>query len=95
MAKQFWGLTLYHTILTFKYLEKEAFCKHCRKPAFSPLPTMFSTLPKINFNFLVPFILSSANAFNLDNSIILSFGKELMAQGRNVFENMDEGDNAV
>ena len=38
---------------------------------------MFSTLPKPNFNFWVTSILSSANAFNLDSSKILSFGKEL------------------
>ena len=38
---------------------------------------MFSTLPKPNFNFSVPFILSSANSFNLNQSEILSFGKEL------------------
>ena len=46
-------------------------------PAFSPFPTMFSTLLKTSFNFAVTFILSSANAFNLDKSKILSFGKEL------------------
>ena len=39
---------------------------------------MFSTLPKTNLIFSVTFILSSANAFNLDQSTILSFGKELM-----------------
>ena len=38
---------------------------------------MFSTLPKIIFNFSVTFILLSANAFNLDQSKILSFGKVL------------------
>ena len=39
---------------------------------------MFSTLPKTNFDyFSATFILSSANAFNLDQSINLSFGKEL------------------
>ena len=76
------GLTLYHTITTFNNHKKEAFQKHCgkrrkcRKPAFSPFPTMFSTHPKTNFNFSVAFNLSSANAFNLDQSIILSFGKE-------------------
>ena len=45
-------------------------------PAFSPLSTMFSTLLKTNFNFSVTFILSSANAFNLNQSKNLSFGKE-------------------
>ena len=38
---------------------------------------MFSTLTITNFNFSVSFILSTANAFNLDQSKILSFGKEL------------------
>ena len=38
---------------------------------------MFSTLRKSNFNFLVTFILSIANAFNLDQSRIFWFGKEL------------------
>ena len=76
-------LSLYHRITTLSDLEKEAFWKHCGKrrkcwsPAFSPFPTMFSTLPKSNFNFWVTFILSSANAFNLDQSKNLSFGKEL------------------
>ena len=43
-------LTRYHTILTFNDHEKESFWKHCGKrrkcwkPAFSPFPTMFSTL---------------------------------------------------
>ena len=37
---------------------------------------MFSTLAKIIFNFLVTFILLSANAF-LDQSKILSIGKQL------------------
>ena len=40
---------------------------------------MFSTLPKTNFNFSVTSILSSANAFNLDLSEILTCGKELRA----------------
>ena len=37
---------------------------------------MFSTLPK-PYNFSFSFILLSANSFNLDQSKILSFGKEL------------------
>ena len=75
--------TLYHTIRTFNNLEKEAFWKYCKKrrkscqPAFYPFPTMFSTLPKSNFNFWVTFILSSTNDFNLDQCKNLSFGTEL------------------
>ena len=41
---------------------------------------MFSTLPIPNLNFSFTFILSCANAFNLDQSEILSFGKELRQQ---------------
>ena len=44
--------------------------------AFS-LPAMFSTCPNTNFNFSVTCILSSANAFNLNQSKKLSFDKEL------------------
>ena len=43
--------------------------------AFSPFPTMFSVLPKTNFTLSVTFILLSANAFLLDQSKILLFGK--------------------
>ena len=38
---------------------------------------MFSTLPKSSLNFSFTFILSPANAFNLDQFKILLFGKEL------------------
>ena len=38
---------------------------------------MFSTLSKTKIIILANFILSSANAFNLEQSTILSFGKEL------------------
>ena len=38
---------------------------------------MFSSLPETNFDSLVTFILSSTNAFNLDQSKILLFAKEL------------------
>ena len=62
-------ITLYHTIPTFNNPEKEA--------AFSPFPTMFSTHPKKNFCFSVRFILSSTNAFNLDQFKNVSFGKEI------------------
>ena len=36
---------------------------------------MFSTLPKTNFNFAVTFILSSASAFNLDQTEILWYDR--------------------
>ena len=73
----------YHKIPTYNDPEKEAFQKYCGKrkkcwfPAFSPFPTRFSTLFNSNFIFWVPFILSSANAFNLNQSGIVLFGKEL------------------
>ena len=46
---------------------------------FLPFPLCFLPIPnsKVNFCFLVTFVLSSAHAFNLDQSKILSFGKEL------------------
>ena len=44
---------------------------------FVLFPKIFSSHPKINFNFSIAFNLSSAIAFNLDLSKILLFGKEL------------------
>ena len=60
---------------------KEASRKHCRKrrkcrgPAFSPFPTMLSTLSKTEI-----IILFTVNAFKLDKSKFLPFGKELKAE---------------
>ena len=104
------ALTHYHTIPSFDAPEKEAFRKHCGKrrkcwrPAFSPFPTMFSTLHKTNFKLSFTFILSSANAFNLDQSKILSFGNglnqyhtipTLMTLGEKPFEKIvGKGENA-
>ena len=62
---------------------KEAFSKHCGKrrkcwlPAFSPFPTLFSTLSKIEIIIYVTIILLSANAFNLDKVKSLSSGNGL------------------
>ena len=50
-------------------------------PAFSPFPTMFSTLPGTNLNFSVTFSLLSANVSNFNKSKILSFGKEFKRVG--------------
>ena len=47
--------------------------------SISPFPTMFSTQHTTNFNFPIAFNLLSANAFNLDQSKILLFGKDLIA----------------
>ena len=53
--------------------------------------TMSSTFPKPNI-FFIYIYLPSANAFNLDRSKILSFGKELTViannEGENHFHNM-------
>ena len=63
--------TLVTSILFCSNTGNEAFWTHCRKrrkcwkPAFSPSPTTFSTLPERNFNFSVTSILSSASSFNL------------------------------
>ena len=68
---------------TFDVSGKQAFSKHCGKrrkcwkPAFSPFPTMFSALSKTKIIIYVTFILSSANAFNLDKVKFLLFGKGL------------------
>ena len=75
-------LTLCHTIPTFNYPKKKNPLKNVLRKGenagnqhFFPFPTMFSTLPKTNFNFLVIFMLLSANAFNLDMYEKSSFGK--------------------
>ena len=62
------GLTLNHTISTVSNHEK----------MFSPFPKTFSTMPKTNFKFWVTFNWSSARALNLDYSMDLSFGRELL-----------------
>ena len=75
-------LTQYHTGQTFIDPNRDAFCKHCGKRRkagnrhFLLFPQFFSALHKINFKFSVTFILLSADAFRLDQSKILSFGKE-------------------
>ena len=59
------------------------FSKHCGKRrkcwlrAFSPFPTMFSTLPRRISISQLKVILSSANALNTDQSKIVLFGIEL------------------
>ena len=46
-------------------------------PAFSPFSPMFYPISEREINISATFTLSTANAFNLDLSKILSFGKEL------------------
>ena len=63
--------------------EKEAVWKHYRKrsvQAISLFPTMFSPLSKTEIIIFVTFNLSSANAFNLACSKILSCGNGLANQ---------------
>ena len=78
----FLSLTLYHTIPTINDPLKEAFWKQCGKrrkcwwPAFSPFPTMFSTLLKTKFNIRLHYLVA-ANDFNLDQTQVIAFGKEL------------------
>ena len=77
------GLTPYHTIPTFNALKKRSPLKTLWEKekmlvtSIFTIPTMFSTIPKMNFNFSVPFILLSANAFNFNKSYMLLFGKAL------------------
>ena len=52
---------------------------------------MFSALPKRNFNVSVTFILSSANALKLDQSKILSFGKEIIQKSAYLFTKLTNG----
>ena len=79
------SLTINHTILTLNDLEKKPFensgnRKKCKWPAFSSFTIMFLTLSKTKIIIFANLILSSANAFNLDQSKILSFSKELIRQ---------------
>ena len=46
--------------------------KKCCKPAFSPLPTIFSTLLKTKADVIDGFILSPTNALNLNQFRIVS-----------------------
>ena len=59
----------------FEYTVRKG--ENAEKPAFSLFPTLFLTHPRSHFSFLITFILSYANAFNLDKSKILLFRKEL------------------
>ena len=77
-------LTVFHITLTFNNLEEGGFGKHCGKrrkcwkPAFSPFPTVFSTLSKGEILITTTFDFPSANAVNLVLSKNLLFGRGLM-----------------
>ena len=75
-------LTLYHTILTFNNIEKEEFRKTLLEKEKMLVTSIFSFsqnvfYPSLNkFQFFHSHFFSSANAFNLDQFKVLSFGKE-------------------
>ena len=78
------SLIVYHTMPTFNDPEKESFFENIAGKGenagnqhFLLLLQCFTPFPKTNFNFLVTFIVLSANALNLDQSKILSFDKVL------------------
>ena len=66
-------LILYHTIPNFNNPEKGGFRKHCGKrrkcfiPAFSGIPTIFSTLLSTNFIILICHL---QNTFNQSETVI-------------------------
>ena len=82
-------LTLYHTIPTFKEKPFENIVgkeESAGNQHFLPFSTMFSTLLRTKiiisaYFYSAYFILSSANAFNLDRSRIFLFGEELTRYG--------------
>ena len=55
--------------------------------SFSALPTIFSTLHKANFNFLVKFIMYSANAFNLDKCCLVKWARKMCLNTHNQKQN--------
>ena len=70
-------LSLYHTVLTFNDLETRNLLKTLWEKE-KMLVTSVLYCSQNKFHFSVTFILLSANAFNLDQYKILSFGKELI-----------------
>ena len=74
--------TLNHTITTLTTPFEKIVGKgeNAGNQHFLLFPQCFLTLPKTNFNFSVTFILPSANAFNLDQTRILSFGQYEMKE---------------
>ena len=89
-------LTLYHTIPTFDNPKEGGFGKHCGKrrkcwfPAFSPFPTVFSTLSKGEIRITATFNLPSTTALNLVLSKNLLFGRKLKDQINSFFLTDDD-----
>ena len=79
----FSAINLYHAVSGITNPEKESFVKHCGKrrkcgfSAFSPFPTIFSTVQNMRNNFWDTFILLSANAFDLVPAKFLWSDEEL------------------
>ena len=72
-------LSLFHTIPTFSNPENKAF-ENIVEKGENAGNQHFVLFPQYSLSFqkqITNFMLSSANAFNLDKSEILSFGKEL------------------
>ena len=74
----------YHTIPTFNHARKKHILKTLREKEKMLVTSIFSFFPhnvfhpfQTNFNFSIAFILSSVNAFNLEQSINLSSGNGL------------------
>ena len=84
VQNQPWGqeLTLYHKIITLPALYRSSFENTVGKGEnaddqhFLLFPQYFLSFPKLSI-FQLRFILMSANVFNLDQSKILRFGKQL------------------
>ena len=73
-----------NTISTSNNPERGFFRKHsgktrkCWLPAFSPFPTMFSTLPKTKFQFFILHLFCCLRMLSIWTSLrFLSFGKDL------------------
>ena len=70
-------LTHSHSLTPFDVSRKEAFSKHCGKrrkcwsPAFSPFPTMFSTLSKTNYHLCYIYVTCECFQFGLGKIFVV------------------------
>ena len=84
------SLSFYLTMATVKDTEKEAFGKHCWKrgkwwiPAISSFFSNDAFYPMTDNTVHVAYSFWSTNAFNLDKSRILQYGKEFMQNCCNI-----------
>ena len=70
-------LTLHYTLKKMPFEKTEGKGENAGYQHFLLFPQCFLPFFKTNFNISGTFIVLSANAFNLDQSKICSFGKEL------------------